>query len=103
MTRLLTLTAVAALFATGASAQMSPSFEVNAANCDKPQYATTDECKSFLEEGRSSSMGGTKQPEDTIGSSRSPGNDAGGPTGRSGSGSTSGSGGPGGGAGSGGN
>jgi hypothetical protein len=102
MTRLLTLTAVAALFATGASAQMSPSFEVNAANCDKPQYATTDECKNFLEEGRSSSMGGTKQPEDTIGSSRSPGNDAGGPTGGSGSGG-SGSGGGAGGAGGGAN
>ncbi len=96
MTRLLTFTAVAALFATGASAQMSPSFEANAENCKKPQYSTTDECKNFLE-GRSSS---SNKPDETIGSSQSPGNSSGG-SGPSG-GSSSGSGGAGGAGGAGG-
>jgi hypothetical protein len=84
MTRLLTFTAVAALFATAASAQMAPSFEPSADNCKKPQYSTTDECKNFLE-GRSSTEG-TQKPGGTVGSSQSPGNSSGG----SGSGSGSG-------------
>lgn len=78
MTRLLTLSA-ALLFATAASAQMAPKpadFEPSAENCKKPQYATTDECKNFLE-GRSS-MGTNKPTGGSLGSSQSPGNSSGG-------------------------
>lgn len=75
MTRLLTLSA-ALLFATAASAQMSPNFEPSAENCKKPQYSTTDACKNFLE-GRSS-MGTNKPAGGSVGSSQSPGNSSGG-------------------------
>jgi hypothetical protein len=53
MTRL-TIAAVATLIATGASAQMAPSWQPNAETCRMQQYSNTVECRNFLE-GRSSS------------------------------------------------
>jgi hypothetical protein len=90
MTRLLMIAASAALFATGASAQMAPgSWEPSAENCKKPQYSATDACKNFVE-GRSSS---TKKPADTtIDSGNSPAHSGGGNRSGSGASSPSGSG-----------
>ena len=88
MTRLLLIAASAALFATGASAQMTPSgnWEANAANCKKPQYASSEACKNFME-GRSSDVGagGTPGPAGTKGNNN-PGGSAG--AGASGSGAS---------------
>lgn len=92
MTRLLLIAASAALFATGASAQMAPapgSWEPSAENCKKPQYASSDACKNFME-GRSSDAGTANPGTAGTPGNNNPGGSAG--AGASGSGANPGSG-----------